>query len=556
MAKIIPTDAIIILHNRLSALSARDPMRRLIVAEAAEFYSVSHAKVYRALRQQHKPKTAHRADYNHPRAISSEEMRKYCELIAALKLRTNNKKNRHLSTKECIRLLENYGVETSKGLVTAPKGLLKSSTINRFLNRYGLDFPSLCIQPTVVHFQAEYSNECWHFDFSPSDFKHFSDDEKRSSTEGSKKLMLASVADDRSGVIYQEYHYVYGEDVITALKFLFNAMAPKKISHFPFQGIPKMIYTDNGPVAKSLLFQRVMDYLGLEVRTHMPDGRDGRRKTSRSKGKVERPFRTVKESLETLYHLHPPKNLLEANEWLRHYLVRYSQEKHRHENHSRLEDWKRHLPQEGFRAMCEWDRFAAMCREPETRKVGSDACINFNGVKYQLSNELAGLTVVLLWGLFDNELRVEHENQQFGPFYPASGPIPLGQYRPHTKSTREKRADHITELAKSISIPRSALDSPDTPTLQRLNESGLTEEVQASVPFTPQNGFETTAFKDAIEAKTAISRMLGYPLGRLLPEQLAAINAIVAETLDKQAVISQVKALFEIKLCVKHEGNA
>ena len=251
MAKIIPTDAIIILHNRLSTLSVRDPKRRMIVSEVAEFYGVSHATVYRALRQQHKPRTVHRADYNRPRAILPEEMRRYCELIAALKIRTTNKKGRHLSTKECIRLLENHGVETSQGLVKSPAGLLKLSTINRFLNRFGLDFPSLCIQPTVVHFQAEYSNECWHFDFSPSDFKHFSDDKTSSSKENLPTLMLASVADDRSGVIYQEYHYVYGENVITALKFLFNAMAPKKIPNFPFQGIPKMIYTDNGPVAKS-----------------------------------------------------------------------------------------------------------------------------------------------------------------------------------------------------------------------------------------------------------------------------------------------------------------
>ena len=180
--------------------------------------------------------------------------------------------------------------------------------------------------------------------------------------------------------------------------------------------------------------------------------------------------------------------------------------------------------------MCDWDRFATMCREPETRKVGSDACINVNGVKYQLSNELAGFSVILLWGLFDNELRVEYEGQQFGPFYPASGPIPLGQFRPFKKSTRERRADNITELAKSISIPRSALSGHDMPRLQ-LNEK-ITEDVQASVPFVPQTGLEQTRFKDVIEAKSAIARMLGYPLGRLLPEQLAAINSIIAETLD------------------------
>ena len=43
------------------------------------------------------------------------------------------------------------------------------------------------------------------------------------------------------GVAYQEYRGVYGEDVEAALRFLFNAMAPKQIDGFPFQGIPKMI---------------------------------------------------------------------------------------------------------------------------------------------------------------------------------------------------------------------------------------------------------------------------------------------------------------------------
>jgi hypothetical protein len=55
-----------------------------------------------------------------------------------------------------------------------------------------------------------------------------------------------------------------------------------------------MLYLDNGPIARSQVFLRVMRYLGVDVRTHLPAGSDGRRPTARSKGKVERPFRTVK----------------------------------------------------------------------------------------------------------------------------------------------------------------------------------------------------------------------------------------------------------------------
>ena len=46
-------------------------------------------------------------------------------------------------------------------------------------------------------------------------------------------LMLYSVVDDRSGVAYQKYHVVYGEDIPAALRFVFRAMAPKAIEGFP-----------------------------------------------------------------------------------------------------------------------------------------------------------------------------------------------------------------------------------------------------------------------------------------------------------------------------------
>ena len=51
---------------------------------------------------------------------------------------------------------------------------------------------------------------------------------------------------------------MYGEDEDSALRFLFNAMAPEARADFSFQGRPKMLYPDNGPVAKSHVFQNVM----------------------------------------------------------------------------------------------------------------------------------------------------------------------------------------------------------------------------------------------------------------------------------------------------------
>lgn len=549
----LPPDTLIMLHNKLGSLDARDPKRKLIIKEVAVLHGVSNATICRALNKYNKLSSVSRSDYNNPRLFRYEEIQKYCNLIAALKLRTTNKKGRHLSNSACIKIIEEYGIETGGELVKAPKSLLKLSTVSFYLRRFGLQHSALNIQPPFVRFQARQSNECWQFDFSHSDLKGFIADKPREEGGTEAKLMILGVVDDRSGVKYQEYHYCYGEDVMTALKFLFNAFSAKKYKGMPFQGIPRSIYIDNGPVAKSNIFKRVMAHLNIEILTHLPDGKDGRRKTARSKGKVERSFRSSKESLETLYHLHPPKDLPEANEWLRNYLESYNNQLHRTENHSRLQDWKENLPTEGFQAMCDWEHFTLLVREPEERKVGNDACVNIKCTKYQLSPELAGSTVTLLWGLFDNELRVSYQDKHYGPFYPASGPTPFGSYKSFKKTTKEEKADEIEQLSKVISISRRVLtDASGSNTSDAdkglISGAGLSEAKQASMPFVRENPFEQTKFKNVVEAKTAIARWLGFPLGRLSLTQLEQINNIVTEDLDKKLIMMQVKQLFKINL--------
>jgi hypothetical protein len=191
---------------------------------------------------------------------------------------------------------------------------------------------------------------------------------------------------------------VYGEDAESALRFLFNAMAPKARSDFPFQGRPKMLYLDNGPVAKSHVFQNVLQSLKVDWLTHTPEGKDGYRTTARSKGKVERPFRTVKEAHETLYHFHKSETELQVNEWLWNYLSRYNVKRHRSEKHSRLEDWLANIPQDGVRDMCSWEQYCRFAREPESRSVGVDARVTIDGTAWEVEPDMAGDTVILLWG--------------------------------------------------------------------------------------------------------------------------------------------------------------
>lgn len=528
----IPAEALLDLRRRLDDLPPRHAGRRSLVDGAAELFGVSRATLYRALSGLLRPQGLRRSDRGEPRKINRRELERYCEIVAALKLRTSNQKGRHLSTARCIELLEAHGVETPQGLAQAPSGLLHKTTVNRYLQLWGYDHARMTRAPAAVRFEARTSNSLWQFDVSPSDLKEIEQpvwiDPDR---KGLPVPMLFSVVDDRSGAAYQEYRCVYGEDAESGLRFLFNAMASKDEGKQALQGIPEALYLDNGPIAKSGVFNTVMERLGVRVMTHVPAGQGGRRPTARAKGKVERPFRTVKEAHETLYHFHKPETEAEANAWLTRFIDRYNAQPHRREPHSRIEDWSRNLPSEGLRQMCSWERFCAFAREPERRHVAGDARIRVDGAFYDVDADLAGETVTVWWGLFDHELFVEFRERRFGPYRPSGGPIPLHRYRKPRKSATQQRADRIGDLAGKLSVPRAALSGMDDSLARVADVVPLRR--QAFVDPDPYGQF---TYGGRLDALRGVSDLLHRPLARLAEDDLAFINALVERTFDKAAI--------------------
>lgn len=536
----VPMEAIVNLRRRLAALPTRHPQRLMLMDSTASLYAVSRATLYRLLRGERRAKDAHRSDRGQPRVMSAVEIERWCEIVAALKVRTTNKKGRCLSNARILELLVEHGVQTPQGLEKLAPGRLVASTLNRHLRRLGYDRSRMTREPPAVRFQAEFANALWHFDMSPSDLKELTSppwlDPDR---QGAPTLMLFSVVDDRSGMAYQEYRCVYGEDAETALKFLFNAMTAKDEAGNPLHGIPGTIQLDNGPVGKSAVFRRVMDCLGVEIIAHMPRGSDGRRTTARSKGKVERPFRTVKEAHETLYHFHQPQTEAQANVWLANFVAKCNQRDHRSEDHSRQDDWLTHLPADGLRAMCTWERYCTFAREPERRTVGIDCRLTVAGVTYELDAELAGEEVIVWWGLFDQELFAELGEDRYGPFQPLGGPIPIHRYRKHRKSRREHRADQVTQLAEQISLPRAAVSGEADIVL--CSSPG---EVPPVKPFTGPDLFHEVAFPTALAARKVIADELRLPLAKLSDEDRAFITQLLAETLSRPVIIAAIRARF------------
>ena len=148
----------------------------------------------------------------------------------------------------------------------------------------------------------------------------------------------------------------------------------------------------------------------------MPAGSDGRRTTARAKGKVERPFRTVKDAHETLYHFHEPETEAEANRWLARFIATYN----RARSPVRAAFTHRRLAGAPARRRRPADvRLGAVLRlraragaAPGRHRLPPDR----RGVAYEVDAELAGETVVVWWGLFDQELWVEHGEERMRPF--------------------------------------------------------------------------------------------------------------------------------------------
>jgi hypothetical protein len=86
-----PSDeTLVTLRGKLEDLPQRSADRLHLLRGCADLHGVSVATVYRALREQFRPRSLHRCDRGRPRKVPEREMERFCELVAAMKLRTTN----------------------------------------------------------------------------------------------------------------------------------------------------------------------------------------------------------------------------------------------------------------------------------------------------------------------------------------------------------------------------------------------------------------------------------------------------------------------------------
>ena len=554
----IPDDAIIRLKQTLDMLPLRCSERRIHIQRIADSYGCSIYSVYRKLRSIN--------DYNKPQRNrglpkydNHEEFIKWIEIVAAIKHRSLNKKGHHISTTQAIHMAERGFRDSRSGQwIQIPKGVLTRQTCDRWLRKLGLN-KSGHWESTSVRFGATSPNEVWQFDLSPSDIYYFDSKkgivEDRSWRTNKKnkrrpKLMLYSVIDDFARVEYMEYHLCYGEDVETALRFFYRAMDNKGDSSFPFKGIPNTLYMDNGPIAKSGIFLQVMERLGIKVKVHETPNKAKGRTAARSKGKIERSFRTCKNSFESLFQFQKPKTLSEANEELCVHLLNTAYQQHPYWNEKRIDVWYKNLPEKGIRQICDWEQYRDLARKPCNRRVSNDCLVIFDHQHYLVDEEFKNSKVKVWRGLLDDGLFVQSlDGNVYGPYKPAPTPLPFGKFKKPKKTELDIRREKIIDLAQHIDMPKKSVFIDNRNKIDRnrkFNISGISIE-----PTSPTGILD---FINSYTAKKAIYEEFGIPLGRLNENQRQRINLLITKTLRQSTVLSEAKKIIdELKENVKRD---
>ena len=146
--------------------------------------------------------------------------------------------------------------------------------------------------------------------------------------------------------------------------------------------------------------------------------------------------------------------------------------------------------------------------------------------------------MILWWGLFDNELYVEHEGQRYGPYAPIGGPIPLHRYRKFKKTKIEKRLERLEALAEVLVLGESGDDDREALSVNETT-AGL-----PSQPFQDPAPFHEICFTNGIKARLAIADYLGKPLALLTQAQKDWIDSLLEETLEKRTLMQRVRAYF------------
>lgn len=208
---------------------------------------------------------------------------------------------------------------------------------------------------------------------------------------GKKKLHRYVLVDHTSGAFFFWYYYSEGENSIDGADFLFKAWSSKKelvssITNeeyngiYQFQGIPKILYTDQGAILKRKAMKNLLESLNIQLEFHESGN-------PRAKGMVEGLMNIIEKGFESRLKIYGIKNIDELNAYALKWCVERNLLKDfRGAKASRIDLWRKIKPEQFIKCPA-YDIWAALIQEdPITRKVDGNGNISYMNKTYTITD--------------------------------------------------------------------------------------------------------------------------------------------------------------------------
>ncbi len=470
-------------RRQMAGQSGAEARRR--AESLAKQYDCSVGTVY-AITRDVRPGRQRRVDAGHADEISDQLREKFIFLTIGKGLSTTRARN----------MLVREGHE----LPSVP-------TLNRLRRQHGLTRRDLASDARPgVRFEASRPNRLWQIDSSGSLMFYqdldgsvvYESPLKRTKNKPDRvdpRIWFVAIIDDHSRALWAEI--VPANDTRAWLTAFGNA-AREKGSEFPFCGLPDEVYVDNDAVVKSVRFGRIMRMFSppVEIRKALPYiGK-------RSKGKVERVIRTIKEDFEAVHsaaevpHLaqvidqshHKPtrwRSLEEANEHLVAWLLEYNNRAHSTTGVAPFRRWMAGATAENLRVVSEDILNGYLRMDSREASIQRDLCVSINRVRYALPHSepfvsMVGRKITIWWSpTYADAVFADVEGSSY-EIHPVGQPLEVGEFKAIPYATREKmklevakapdvpveqpKPDQVTEEAPKYLTGRpSVADVPDAP---------------------------------------------------------------------------------------------